>query len=427
MVMKKNLTNSLTILVLLSVAPLFTFAQDEHFIYGRITLVDNKVYEGPIRWGKEEVYWNDIFNAAKTNNENLRYLTNEQRNDLDDRQYSHDHGGHWGRWADSFGFNWSDRDDDDYDRDYIHQFACQFGEIKSIKPQGSKWVDVELRNGKTLELNGSGYNDVGLDIKVVDKELGEVEIYWNRIVKIDFINTPNRLASRFGKPLYGTVESFGNTFTGFIQWDHDERLGVDKLDGDSDDGDLKIEFDKISSITRVGSRCKVVLKSGRELYLEGSNDVDRSNRGVIIMNKDVAAVDIPWSEFDKVTFQDAPTTALVSYQDFSAQKELSATVRTFGGESYSGRLVFDLDEEYDFELLQGKDRDFEYITSFRNVKKIKTYDDTRCEVELKSGKKLVLSDGQDVNDRNQGVLVFVQGNQKPQYVAWDKVSEIEFK
>ena len=414
-------------LLILVATTLFSSAQDEHFIYGRVTMVDSKTYEGPIRWGKEEVYWNDIFNAAKVRNENLRLLTSDERRDLDDRQFSHRHDGwnNWGRWADAFGANWNEGNG--YNNDYVHQFACQFGEIKSLKPQGSKWVDVVLQNGTKLELSGEGYNDVGLDIKVIDRELGEVEIYWNRIEKIEFINTPSKLLNRFGKPLYGTVESFGNKFTGFIQWDHDERLSIDKLDGDSDDGDLSIEFDKIASITRIGSRCRVVLKSGREIYLEGSNDVNRENRGVIVMNKDIAAIDIPWSEFDKITFEEKIPSALVSYDQFKNQKELSATVKTFGGDMYSGRLVFDLDEEYDFELLQGKDRDFEYITPFRNVKKIKTYDDTRCEVELKNGDKLMLTDGQDVNDRNQGVLVFVSGKGQPQYVPWEKVSEIEFR
>lgn len=427
--MKKPSTHHL-LLCVFAITPLFATAQDEHFIYGRITLVDNKSYEGPIRWGKEEVYWNDIFNAAKPSNENLRYLTNDQREYLDDRQSYHRHGdyGHWSRWADNFGWRWSD-DDRDYrrDNDYTHQFSCQFGDIKSLKPQGSKWVDIELRNGMKFEVSGEGYNDVGLDIRVIDRELGEVEIYWNRIEKIEFVNTPSKLANRFGRPLYGTVESFGEKFTGYIQWDHDERLAVDKLDGDSDDGDLSIEFDKIASITRIGSRCKVILKSGRELYLEGSNDVDRSNRGVIVMNKDLPAIDIPWSEFDKITFEEKTPGALVSYDQFKDQKELSATVKTFGGESYSGKIVFDLDEEYDFELLQGKQRDYEYTTPFRNIKKIKTYDDTRCEVELKNGTKLMLDDAQDVDDRNQGILVFAQGKDKPQYVPWDKISEIEFR
>jgi len=426
--MKKIFTHH-QLLFVLALAPLFASAQDEHFIYGKITLVDNKVYEGPIRWGKEEVYWNDLFNAAKVDNNNLRYLTSEERRDLDDRQYNHRHdNSSWGRWADSFGWRWDNDDRSrDRDRDYVHQFACQFGEIKTLKPQGSKWVDVELQNGRKFELSGDGYNDVGLDIRVIDADLGDVEIYWNRIEKIEFKNTPGKLANRFGRPLYGTVESFGNKFTGYIQWDHDERLSVDKLDGDSDDGDLLIEFEKITSITRIGSRCKVILKSGREVYLEGSNDVDRSNRGVIVMNKDIPSLDIPWSEFDKITFEEKAPAALSSYDQFKNQKELSATIKTFGGKSYSGRLVFDLDEEFDFELLQGKDRDFEYTTAFRNVKKIKAQDETRCEVELKNGQKITLSDAQDVNERNQGVLVFASGKDKPTYVPWEKISEIEFR
>jgi hypothetical protein len=171
----------------------------------------------------------------------------------------------------------------------------------------------------------------------------------------------------------------------------------------------------------------VELKSGREIYLEGSNDVDRSNRGVIVMGKDVAAIDIPWSEFDKVTFEDKVPAALVSYDQFKNQKEISATIKTNGGDSYSGRVVFDLDEEFEFELLQGKDRDFEYTTAFRNVKKIRQISDMRCEVELKNGTKLSLSDAQDVDDRNQGVLVFAQGKEDPKYIPWDKISEIEFR
>lgn len=420
------MTRTITALAFGLILSVSVFAQDEHFIYGRITLVDNKVYEGPIRWGKEEIYWNDIFNAGKPRNENVRLLSHEDRDELEERLYrANNRYGSWERWANSFGWNWDSRGSRE---DFNHQFSCQFGDLKAVIPQGSKWVTVEMRNGTKIELDGSGYNDVGLDIRVIDKELGEVEVYWNRIARVEFINTPNRLANTFGKPLYGTVEAFGEKFTGFIQWDHDERISTDKLDGDSDDGDLSIEFGKITSITRVGSRCRVVLKSGREIYLEGSNDVNRDNRGVIVMGKDFPAIDVPWSEFDKVTFDDKVPGAMVAFDQFKTQKELTATVKTFAGESYSGRIVYDLDEEFDFELLQGKKRDFEYSVPFRNIKKLKTYDDTKCEVELRTGQKIILNDAQDVNYRNQGVLVFTDAkSDKPVYVAWDKVSEIEFR
>jgi hypothetical protein len=156
-------------------------------------------------------------------------------------------------------------------------------------------VDVELQNGTRITLKGEGYNDVGTNVRVMDDELGEIDLSWSRISTVEFLKAPKKITNKFGKPLYGTVEAFGKNFTGYIQWDHDERLSSDKLDGDTDDGKLAIEFEKIKSIERRGSRSLVVLKSGREVVMSGSNDVDKSNRGIIIMNSEWVAVDVPWS------------------------------------------------------------------------------------------------------------------------------------
>jgi hypothetical protein len=401
----------------------FVNGQDEGFIYGKVYTEDSKVYQGPIRWGKEEVYWTDMFNAAKERNENLRYLSDREREQLDDKHMN------WFSWDDRasnwFGSrHWNARSSEE---DYIHQFSCLFGEIKTVTPMGRKYVEIELQNGIKHEVSGEGYNDVGLDIRVMDPELGEVEIAWGRIEKIEFMNTPSKLENRFGQPLYGTVEAFGDKFTGLIQWDHDERLTTDKLDGDSDDGDMSIDFGKIRSIERRGGRSLVILKSGRELYLDGSNDVSSGHRGVIVMNKDFPSIDIPWNEFDNVVFADKPAAPVATYNDFKSQKELTGTVTTQDGKSYTGKLVYDLDEIYDFELLQGKEGEFEFATPFRNVKKITTKGEHRATVELKNGKRLTLDEGQDVNERNQGMLVFASGKSEPIYIAWHDINEIEFK
>ena len=83
----KRLTNYLK----LSGTVLATFlfvnaeAQDEGFIYGKVTTEDGDTYEGPLRWGKEEVYWTDMFNASKKENKNLDYLSNRELDDLEDR------------------------------------------------------------------------------------------------------------------------------------------------------------------------------------------------------------------------------------------------------------------------------------------------------------------------------------------------------
>jgi hypothetical protein len=398
-------------------------AQDDFFIYGKVKTTDGKTFEGPIRWGKEEVYWSDVFNASKERNENLRYLSADQRRDLDSRQFRN---GDWeDRIARSFGWKWSDNEDGGHS--YVHEFSCRFGEIKTLWPEHGNSAELEMRNGVKIEVDGEGYNDIGADIKVADSELGEIQLDWDRIEQIDFLNTPSKLPTRFGAPLYGTVEAFGERFTGFIQWDHDERLSIDKLDGDSEDGDVSIEFGKIKSIERVGSRSRVVLNSGRELLLDGSNDVSSGHRGVIVMSSEFASIDIPWREFDKVTFSTKPASDLPDYDSFKNQNELSGTVTAYDGKTYTGRIIYDLDEGHDHELLQGKEGEFIYAVPFRSISKIVTDGDYQCNVTLRSGKKLKLSDAQDVDERNQGLLVFEKAGGQPTYISWQDVREITFK
>lgn len=397
------------------------FAQDEGFIYGKIYTEDNKVYEGSIRWGKEEIYWTDMFNSSKEKNENLRYLSDTDREKLEERQYKHaNFNNHIAYWVGNK--SWLGNNDNNF----IHQFSCQFGEIKVIRPIGKAYAQLELRNGQKFEVSGEGYNDIGLDIRVADQELGEIEIYWGRIERIEFNNTPPKLDTKFGQPLYGNVQSYGEKFTGYIQWDHDERITTDKLDGNSDDGDLSIEFGKIRSIERRGNQSLVILKSGRELWLDGSNDVSSGHRGVIVMNNDFPSIDIPWNEFEKIVFEEKNPGPIAAYRDFMSQKELSGKVTTHDGKSVSGKIVYDLDETHNYELLQGKEGEFEFTTAFRHVKRITPKGTHRCSVELRNGKKLTLDERQDVNELNQGVLVFSSGKEQPTYIPWDEINEIEF-
>lgn len=418
----KSFFNSVTII--LASIPALLSAQDEGFIYGKVYTIDNKVYEGPIRWGKEEVYWIDIFNAGKEENKNLRYLTSRQREELFYRQNSVNS---WGENFIARLVGWTDSENRYYREQFEHQFACQFGEIKKIIPAGRKYVELEMQNGTTVTLKGEGYNDVGLEIRIIDDALGETEITWGQIEKVEFMKTPKKLPNTFGTPLYGVVEAYGETFTGYIQWDHDERLSTDKLDGSSEDGKHAITFGKISSIERVGGRSRVTLKSNRELMMSGSNDVDNSNRGIIVMNNEWTAVDIPWSEFNKVTFKEAPGAPAIGYESFAVQKELNGTVVTREGNTLAGNIVFDLDEAYTYELLQGVRGDVQYITAFRQVKSVKPVSRHRTDIELRSGKKITLEDSQDVSERNHGMLVFTKNNDDPVYVTWESIKSIEFK
>lgn len=283
-----------------------------------------------------------------------------------------------------------------------------------------------MKNGLKYELEGEGYNDVGTSIRVADKTLGEIEIPWDRIERVEFSETPKNLDITFGEPLWGTVEAYGQKFRGLIQWDKDERLTTDKLDGHGDDGSLSIEFEKIRSIEKKGSRSLVTLYSGREILLGGSNDVDPSHRGVIVMNDDFPAIEIPWTEFKRIVFEQKPNKDMLRYRDFEQQEELRGEVTTREGKTYGGRLVYDMDEAHGFELLQGKAGDFEYNIPFRNIAEI-TRKGSQCVITMHNRSRITLDEGQDVSEKNQGMLIFTTEKTNPVYLAWDEVKVIRFR
>lgn len=395
-----------------------TCAQDTGFIYGKVTTIDDDIYTGAIRWGNEEVYWTDLFNAAKEKNTNLDYLTEDQVDELEDRKASWSSKSTW-MWA-----SWSGSESGG-SNDFLHQFVCQFGELKRVIPTRRQGAEVEMQNGDTYELSGEGYNDISTPVQVADNELGKIQLDWSRIASIEFMKTPSRLETAFGKPLYGTVTSGTGMFTGYVQWDHDERVDTDVLDGNTEDGDLSIAFENIASIERYGSsRSIVILKSGRELTLRGSNDVNDENRGIIVTVEGLGRVDIPWDEFEKVTFTEAKNSG-PDYGRFSRQEKLSGTVSTKAGESFKGDLVFDLDERYNFEIIQGLDDQVEYLIPFKNIAAItpKNYD--YSSITLKNGEEYLLGKSQDVSDRNQGVLVMQGGNTN--YIEYTEISRIDFR
>jgi len=388
--------------------------ENQGFIYGKVITVDDEVYSGLIRWGKEEAFWFDIFNSTKIKNENLKYLTRDEMELLSENTKS------WFEdWADgNFNINMDGNN-------YTHTFACMFGDIQSLKIVGSNKVKLVLKNGDELKLSG-GSNDIGTSISVLDEEIGLMKLDWDRVVKVDFESTVDDLKDVMGTPLHGTVYTRNGEFTGFIQWDHDERISTDKLDGESKNGDVSIEFENIRAIVKSGRGSDVVLHSGREMFIDGSNDVDDGNRGIIVNMPSIGRVDISWSDFEKVLFDANVSTSGPSYTEYLPPKKLAGTVRTENGEMISGAIIFDLDEEYDIEILQGSTDDIEYLIPFRNIKKIsrKSYKYTR--VTLMNNEELILTGSHDVTEENDGVLVF-ENSSEHTYIPWKELGEISFK
>jgi hypothetical protein len=137
---------------------------------------------------------------------------------------------------------------------------------------------------------------------VVDPHRGQHELRWDRIKAIDFRRRRRSLPDKLGDPIYGTVKSGKYNFTGRIQWDNDECLSVDKLDGYTEDGKTSIPS-QIAAIRPHKSGAMVKLKSGDELYLRGTNDVNDENRGIVVVVPKIGTVKVGWDDFDQVTIQ----------------------------------------------------------------------------------------------------------------------------
>ena len=358
-----------------------------------------------------------MFNASKMDNENLDYLDSDIKKKLARNRGWHNN--NWGGWV-SRTVNYNNHD-------FTHQFSVQFGEIQQIKRKNSSKVYITMRDGETIKLNGSGYNDIGSKIRIYDDEIGKIELDWSDVETVDFKATPKNLESVIGEPLFGKVESWTGTYEGYIIWDKDERVTSDKLDGETRDADMSIEFGNISSIKQRGNSSEVTLKSGRTYRMGDSNDVDNGNRGVIVAMPGKGRVVVDWDDFDKVTFMKAPNVEMKSYNSFSKPEKIYGTVTTEDGKNYTGNIVYDLDETYSYEILDGQIKDTAFEIPFRTIKSIQPRGGDESMVILKSGEKYELDESQDVNERNTGILVFDKGENDPIYIFWEDVKLIELK
>lgn len=385
------------------------------YLYGNITTIDGDVYSGAIRWGNEEVFLTDLFNAEKEENPYLKYLPESKETTGEKKAI---------KTKNRSRFEFSLREDrENESKRYARKFQCRFGDIKSISVTGRESVSLELKSGKYINLKG-GSNDVGTKVWIIDRELGLLKIDWERIEVLRFEKAPEN-TENFGVPIYGKLTTTKGEFTGFIQWDHDERLLSDKLDGRGRDGELSILFSRIKRIEKTENGSRIHLLSNRDFELTGENDVNKYNRGIIVSIPKVGRIDFPWSHFLSLEIYPCPSNQDKCFSEFGESERLEGILHTKTGESFRGIIVYDLDEAMDSEILNGLNDELEFYLPFRNIRSIKPMAYNYCLVELKNGLDLYLGDQSDVSDKNAGIIVFVKEGEYHVF-NWSDIAWIEF-
>jgi hypothetical protein len=378
-------------------------------IYGTVEMRSGSTYTGFLRWGSQEAYWDDLFHSLK---EELPHMDDVDEDEREERG---------GRRIRILGYR-INVNGGDFASSRI--FIARFGDIETVEVTGDSDAELTMKSGEVYEVSGYS-DDVGGEIHVEDDDAGDIDLKWDRIDMIRFEAAPSS-ASHDAFRLYGKVSTDVGDFEGYVQWDKEECMSTDELDGDSDDGDISIPMGRIASIERRGRRSSVVvLKDGRKMRLRGSNDVNHDNRGIYVEDARYGRVLIHWDEFDKVSFEENGKSGR-GYDDYEKSGALSGTVVDEDGEEFSGRIVFDIDESEGWEMLNGSMNDVEFNIPFQMIEKIEPIGRDGSILSLRSGEELELEEGQDVSESNDGVLVYEDGSRRPTFLGWDEIREIRF-
>ena len=374
------------------------------YLFAEIETIGGDTYKGFLRWGSQEAFWDDYFNSSKGSVEFKQYIKNKQ--------------------SEEPGFKVFDYtlSTSEYWPKYYRLFVAFFGDIKEIQPTGSQSAKVTMKSGTVHHVSGAS-DDVGATLRVQDPDFGEIEIPWRRIKRVVF--QPGPKAGNQVKRLYGTVKSTHSVFKGFIQWDKQECLGTDKLDGNSADGRVSISMGKIRKIERRGAHSALVtLKNGRVMTLHDSSDIGRRNNGIYVADARYGRVEIAWDQLLTATFEDQDHTGR-PYQSFPSGQTLKGEVTTTEGSTHSGQLIYDLDEKENWEFLNGIWESIEYDIPFRLISKIEPQGLRSTLVHLKNGDSITLEGKADVTSKNLGVLVET-GTKEAVYIKWKKIQRIQF-
>ncbi len=378
------------------------------FLYGRVETLSGETHTGFLRWGDQEIGWDDLFQSGKT--------TLPHADDPAIPRESSEH-----KRVRFMGITLKFGDHDDANSRIV---AVRFGDLAAVVPHGDEKATLRLKNGDQLEVEGYA-DDVSCDVFVIGPAQEEVKVAWSRLASVTFLPVPAG-ATRGAQRVFGDVETDAGTFTGFLAWNKELALGTDLLEGEDGGERVELAMGDIAAINRIGQqRSEITLRDGRKLTLRGTSHVSRGNRGILVEDARYGKVEVPWDTFDKAILRDPPDSG-PGYDDYPARGALSGTIVTADGASRTGRLVLDLDEAQSWEMLNGSDRDVSFDIPLHRVATIARHRDDGSVVTLAGGETLNLEAGQDVSEGNAGVLVLGEGANGARYVPWAEVTEIRF-
>jgi hypothetical protein len=371
-------------------------------LYGTVTTLSGDSHTGKIRWDKNENYWDDYLDARKNDEVEVA-----EEGGLDLRV-----------------FGLQVLKTTRHGKEHVRsQFSIPVGHIREIEAGHGDLTRITLKNGETVEVRNTG--DLGRHMRgvTVTGASGEVtELAWEDLDRVEFAPNPDTASD--DSRLWGTVETSVGSFTGAVVWDRDESEASDILDGDEGGHRRKIPFGRIESIEPLGkNRARVVLRTGKDMVLSGTNDVNSQNRGIEVTLEGLGKVEVGWEQLRKVTFTSAPDSR--GYDAFDGGAPIRGVVTTRDGREMRGEVIWDRDERRTWESLDGEMRGVKFQILFGNIARIDRASEASAKVTMRDGLSFDLSGSNDVNDENKGIGVIAPDGTSTE-VTWEELASVDF-
>ncbi len=367
-------------------------------LFGEVATVDNQIYRGFISWGGMKNYWIDFFEASKPQNPYSSFFND----------------------SDEVFFNNGTQICSTPPR---HIFSCRFGNIKSIRPTDEKEVLLQLKNGYELTLIKGNSKDIRTNIQVTTP-IETVSVKWDHISEIHFMSADSNAVAPHLNQVAGIVKSSQGIYKGLINWNYNSQKSIEK------NNNINNTLQKMKKIVRwkgtQGNHYKGIyaLEHNPQAFFPNTSALEPMEN-VMINMPNIGLVTVTINRFNELEMIPLSELILLSYDDFAAPEAIKGEIITRNNEKISGSLAYDLDENMNFEVLDGKNNNITYQIPFKYIRSIEPKNYKYSFITLKNGNQLSLGDAPDVNRENSGIIVF--GNEIPVYIPWNEIKAVNIE
>ena len=388
-------------------------------LYGRVVTRSGDVHVGYLRWDRNEANWTDFLDALRE--VPSEYLKDAERLDPEVAARMKAE-----RSIVAFGvrITW---EEDDESGPLGARTAIRFGHVASLSPVDDRSALLTLRDGGELTLRSSS-TDLGSGMRPLIIDVGNdrsESVRWRNLERVDFFEPPPDAAGPAAERIHGTLTTWeGLEFTGYVSWDLDEILTTDILDGRLRGRNHEIPFELIREIAWDSNRsARVRLTSGEEVTLRGTNDVDRTNRGIEVSDPSFGRVTVDWEGFRSVRLTPAVP---ARRPDHAPSDPITGTVYARDGRVLQGEIRWGNRDTQLWETLTGWFGEARLDIEYGAISRVERIPEDAVRVTLRDGRTFELADEPDVDDRNEGI--FVKPTGRPlRLVRWRDLERVEFE